>query len=141
MNHFLIHLNLALIYHFSSRGDLLKYNEELAHSLNKDRMQGNHIDAILKQGEVEYKVHKCVLAVQSDFFKTRFSDRWDVKDGAVHTVDMNDTDLTGDIIEPLLCGVYTGKVESQEMALKLLPVTDKYQFKKLKAICESIICS
>ncbi len=86
--------------------------------LNKDRMQGNHIDAILKQGEVEYKVHKCVLAVQSDFFKTRFSDRWDVKNG-----------------------VYTGKVESQEMALKLLPVTDKYQFKKLKAICESVISS
>ncbi len=121
-------------------GDSMRqYSEELSHFLNEDRLLGANTDAILKYGEAEYKVHKCILAVQSDFFKARFS--WDVKDGAVHTVDMYDTDLTEDIIEPLLCGVYTGKVESQEMALKLLPVTDKYQFKKLKAICESIICS
>ncbi len=118
-----------------------QYDEELTQLLNKDRLEGTNTDTVLVIGKTEYKVHKFVLAVRSDFFKTRFSDRWDMKDGAVHTVDMNDTDLTGDIIEPLLCGVYTGKVESQEMALKLLPVTDKYQFKKLKAICESVISS
>ncbi len=118
-----------------------QYDEELTQLLNKDRLEGTNTDTILIVGKAEYKVHKFVLSVRSDFFKARFSDRWDAKDSAVHTVDMNDTDLTEDVIEPLLCGVYTGKVESQEMALKLLPVTDKYQFKKLKAICESVISS
>ena len=118
----------------------LHYGDELVQTLDKDRKEGVSTDAILKQGQSEYRVHKCVLAVQSDFFKARFSDRWEEKDGA-YTVDMNDSDLSPEILEALISGAYTGKVKCFEMALKLLPVTDKYQFKKLKVICESIISS
>ena len=118
----------------------LQYGDDLAHTLDKDRKEGISTDAILKQGQSEYRVHKCVLAVQSDFFKARFSDRWEEKDGA-YTVDMNDSDLSPELLEALISGAYTGKVKCFEMALKLLPVVDKYQFKKLKMICESTISS
>ena len=118
----------------------LQYGDDLVDTLDKDRREGISTDAILKQGQREYRVHKCVLAVQSDFFKARFSDRWEEKDGA-YTVDMDDSDLSPELLEALISGAYTGKVKCFEMALKLLPVTDKYQFKKLKMICESTISS
>ena len=118
----------------------LQYGDDLAHTLDKDRKEGVSTDAILKQGQMEYRVHQCVLAVQSDFFKARFSDRWEEKDETC-TVDMNDSDLSPELLEALISGAYTGKVKCFEMALKLLPVSDKYQFKKLKVICESTISS
>ena len=113
--------------------------EALALMLDKDRVAGVSTDAILKHGDKEYKVHKCVLSLQSEFFKARFSDRWEVKDGAAQTVDLNDPDLSPVLLEALISGAYTGKVENFDVAMKLLPVADKYQFQKLKEVCESTI--
>ena len=117
------------------------YSEDLALMLDKDRVAGVNTDAVLKHGDKEYKVHKCVLSLQSDFFKARFSDRWEVKDGAAQTVDLNDPDLSPVLLEALISGAYTGKVENFDVAMKLLPEADKYQFQKLKEVCESVISS
>ena len=113
--------------------------EALALMLDKDRVAGVSTDAILKHGDKEYKVHKCVLSLQSEFFKARFSDRWEVKDGAAQSVDLNDPDLSPVLLEALISGAYTGKVENFDVAMKLLPVADKYQFQKLKEVCENTI--
>ena len=115
--------------------------EALALILDKDRVAGVSTDAVLKHGDKECKVHKWVLSLQSDFFKARFSDRWEVKDGAAQTVDLNDPDLSPVLLEALISGTYTGKVENFDVAMKLLPVADKYQFQKLKEVCEGTISS
>ena len=117
------------------------YSEDLALMLDKDRVARVSTDAILKHGDKEYKVHKCVLSLQSDFFKVLFSDRWEVRDRAAQTVDLNDPDLSSVLLEAFISGAYTGKVENFDVAMKLLPVADKYQFQKLKEVCESVISS
>ncbi len=58
-----------------------RHEEMVIDTLEKDRKTGISTDTVLKLGETEFKVHKCVLSLQSDFFKARFSDRWDSKDG------------------------------------------------------------
>ena len=78
------------------------YSEDLALMLDKDRVAGVSTDAVLKHGDKEYKVHKCVLSLKSDFFKVRFSDRWEVRDGAAQTVDLNDPDLSPVLLEALI---------------------------------------
>ncbi len=115
------------------------YADDISLELDKDRKVGLMTDAVLKIGNEEFKVHKCILALQSDFFKARFSDRWDSKDQIM--VDMNDQDLDAELLEGLIEGVYKGKVNDLDMALKLLPLVDKYQFSRLKTVCEAVIAS
>ena len=54
----------------------------------------------------------------------RFSDQWEMKDGAAQTVDLNDPDLSPVLLEAFITGAYTGKVENFDVAMKLLPVAD-----------------
>ncbi len=116
-----------------------QYGEMMIEVLDKDRKTGVSTDAVLKQGEAEFKVHKCVLSLQSDFFKACFSDRWDSKDGDPRVVDMNDSELSPELLEALISGAYTGKVEDFDTAVKILPLADKYQFQTLKGVCEQFI--
>ena len=113
--------------------------KELALVLDKDRKTGISTDAVLKLGQTEFKVHKCVLSLQSDFFKACFSDRWDSKDGDPRVVDMNDSELSPELLEALISGAYTGKVKDFDTAVKILPLADKYQFHTLKGVCERLI--
>ena len=55
----------------------MPYADDFTHTLDDDRKDGSTTYAILELGEREYKVHKCVLTLRSDFFKARFSDRWE----------------------------------------------------------------
>ena len=73
-------------------------------------------------------MHKCVLSLQSDFFKARFSDRWDSKDGDPRVVDMNDSELSPELLEALISGAYTGKVEDFDIAIKVSLLEEKCQF-------------
>ena len=123
------------------RKPMLEYTEDLALMLDKDRVAGVTTDAVLKHRDEEYKVHKCVLSLQSDFFKARFGDQSEVKNGADQTVDLNDPDLNPVVLEALISGAYTGKVENFDVALELLPVTESYKFLKLKGVCELAIGS
>ncbi len=117
----------------------IQYQEMVIDRLDKDRIAGVSTDAVLKLGQTEVKVHKCVLSLQSDFFKARFSDRWDSKDGDPCVVDMNDSELSPELLEALISGAYTGKVEDFDTAVKILPLADKYQFHTLKGVCEQFI--
>ncbi len=57
-----------------------QYSDVVVDTLDQDRKAAVSTDAVLKLGQTEFKVHKCVLSLQSDFFKACFSDRWDSKD-------------------------------------------------------------
>ena len=103
------------------------YSCDLILAFNKDRKEGLYTDAVLKKGEKVFKVHKVILATESDFFKSRFDEGSDV--------DLNDPDLDDDLVEALVTGVYTGNIEP-EFTLKLLPIFGKYGFNNLKNICE-----
>ena len=65
----------------------MPYTDNFTCTLDDDRKDGTTTYAILELGEREYKVHKRVLALQSDFFKARFSDRWEERKKA-YVVDM-----------------------------------------------------
>lgn len=114
-------------------------HHDLTELFHQDCKTGQFTDAVLKLGDEEFNVHKIVLKMQSDFFKTRFDQLWGEKEGNV--VDMNDSDLDHELLQALITGAYTGKVSNPDMALKLLPIVDKYQFPVLKQICESMILS
>ena len=114
-------------------------HHDLTELFHQDCKMGQFTDAVLKLGDEEFNVHKIVLRMQSDFFKTRFDQLWSEKEGNV--VDMNDPDLDHKLLQALITGAYTGKVSNPDMALKLLPIVDKYQFPVLKLICESMILS
>ncbi len=116
-----------------------QYSDVVVDTLDQDRKAAVSTDAVLKLGQTEFKVHKCVLSLQSDFFKARFSDRWDSKDGDPRVVDMNDSELSPELLEALISGAYTGQVEDFDMAVKILPLADKYQFQTLKGVCEQFI--
>ena len=114
------------------------HHDHLGQALNKDRKDGLFTDAALKLGDKEYKVHKVVLGLQSDFFKARFSEHWK-ENRPNSSVDMNDSDLNHELLECLLTCAYTEKVATADDAMKLLPITDKYQFHQLQLICEEMI--
>ena len=114
-------------------------HHDLAELFYHDCEDKQFTDAVLKLGDEEFNVHKIVLKMQSDFFKTRFDQLWSEKEGNV--VDMNDPDLDHELLQALITGAYTGKVSNPDMALKLLPIANKYQFLALKRICESMILS
>ena len=103
------------------------YSCDLILAFNKDRKEGLYTDAVLKWGKKEYKVHKVILAMESDVFKSQFDEG--------NEVDLNDPDLDDDLVEALVTGVYTGEIEP-EFTLKLLPIFCKYGFNNLKNICE-----
>ena len=117
----------------------MQYGATVIEMLDKDRTTAVSTDAVLKLGQTQFKVHKCVLSLQSDFFKARFSDRWDSKDGDPRVVDMNDSELSPELLEALISGAYTGQVEDFDTAVKILPLADKYQFHTLKGVCEQFI--
>lgn len=111
----------------------------LAQRFQQDCKEGQFTDAVLKFGDKKFNVHKLILRMQSDFFKTRFDQLWEEKEGNV--VDMNDSDLDSDLLQAMVTGAYTGEVADTSIALKLLPVVDKYQFNGLKQTCERMILS
>ena len=91
----------------------ITYADDFTQMLDNDHEEGTTTDAILKLGGKEYPIHKCVLGLQSDFFKARFSDRWEERKTAY--VDMNDSDLSPELLETLVSAAYTGKVDSLEI--------------------------
>ena len=86
----------------------------------------------------EYKAHKVVLASQSEFFKTRFSNRWTSSLGLGDRVEL--TDIPAVVMEAVLSYMYTGKVKDiEKIAYKLLPVAKKYGLVGLRKMCEEAL--
>ena len=82
----------------------------------------------------EFRAHKAILAAQSDFFKTRFSSRWqDQRKG--DKVEL--TDVPGNVMEVMLSYMYTGEVAAiEEVAISVLPFAEEYGLEGLRKMCE-----
>ena len=96
-------------------------------------------DVVLVADGKEYKAHKVVLASQSQFFSSRFSERWvsPKADSSSGDERVNLTDVPAVIMEAMLAYMYTGMVENiGSVAHQLLPATDEYGLVGLRQLCE-----
>ena len=96
-------------------------------------------DVVLVADGKEYKAHKVVLASQSQFFSSRFSERWvsPKADGSSGDERVNLTDVPAVILEVMLAYMYSGKVENiGSVAHQLLPAAEEYGLVGLRQVCE-----
>ena len=110
---------------------------DLGKTLQESRKLGLYTDVVLATNGHEFKAHRAVLASQSPFFKARFEKQWERED---NKIEMNDT--SPDILEAMLCFMYTGKVEassSETLAFRLLPTAEEYGLVGLRQICEKVL--
>ena len=83
-------------------------------------------DVTLVADGKEFKAHKVVLATQSQFFKTRFSNRW-TGPGTLSLI-------------AILSYMYTGNVtDIGKIAYRLLPVSEEYGLIGLRKMCEKAL--
>ena len=96
-------------------------------------------DVTLVADGKEYKAHKVVLAAQSQFFSSRFSERWvsPKADGSSGDERVNLTDVPAVIMEAMLAYMYSGKIKDiGSVAHQLLPVAEEYGLVRLRQLCE-----
>ena len=85
----------------------------------------------------EFKAHKLILAAQSDFFKTRFSSRWQDQKSAESSDKVELTDVPCNVMEVMLSYMYTGEVAAiEEVAISVLPFAEEYGLEGLRKMCE-----
>ena len=108
-----------------------EYN--LGHTMRS--MLGDEVfsDAVIKVGGKTYKVHRAVLASQSDVFRRMFeADMKEKKEGVVEVFDVD-----SEVMSDLLTYVYTGSAPNiKTMAKDLLFAADKYNLTGLASCCE-----
>lgn len=90
-------------------------------------------DAAIKVDEKIFKVHKTVLASQSDVFKRMFeADMIEKKEGIVEI-----SDIEPEVMSDLLSYIYTGTATHlKTLAKELLVAADKYNLQHLIVLCE-----
>lgn len=105
----------------------------LGHTMRS--MLGDEVfsDAEIKVGGKAFKVHRAVLASQSDVFRRMFeADMKEKKEGVVEVFDVD-----SDVMSDLLSYIYTGSAPNiKTIAKKLLFAADKYNLVGLAACCE-----
>ena len=95
------------------------------------------IEIIIKQGEgtspVHLFAHKAILAARSPVFEKMFEH--DLKEKVTNAVDV--VDIDPEVFKELLTYIYTEKAPNiKTLASPLLRAAEKYQLKRLKALCE-----
>jgi hypothetical protein len=118
-----------------------KPNFSLSRFMEEARQNDLFTDVVLVLADgKEYKAHKVVLASQSQFFKTRFADRWvSPKAGGSRGGDdrVSLTDVPAVIMEAMLAFMYIGKIEDiGNIAQQLLPAAEEYGLVGLRQLCE-----
>ena len=85
----------------------------------------------------EFRAHKAILAAQSDFFKTRFSSRWQDQKTSESSEKVELADVPGNVMEVMLSYMYTGEVAAiEEVAISVLPFAEEYGLEGLRKMCE-----
>ena len=87
-----------------------------------------------QEGIHDQSSQSCHFVAQSNFFKTRFSSRWQDQrsSGRVEL-----TDVPGTVMEVMLSYMYTGEVAAiEEVATSVLPLAEEYGLEGLKKMCE-----
>ena len=116
-----------------------KSNFSLSRFMEEARQNDLFTDIVLVADGKEYKAHKVVLASQSQFFSSRFSERWvsPKADGSSGDERVNLTDVPAVIMEAMLAYMYSGKVENiGSVAHQLLPAAEEYGLVGLRQVCE-----
>ncbi|XP_011863894.1 PREDICTED: speckle-type POZ protein A-like [Vollenhovia emeryi] len=93
-------------------------------------------DVTLAVHDKEFRAHKVLLAAQSPVFSAMFEH--DTEESKKNHVDIIDVDAK--VLKEMLRFIYTGKVVNLDvMANDLLAAADKYELKRLKALCEEVL--
>uniref|UniRef100_A0A0N5BZM1 BTB domain-containing protein n=1 Tax=Strongyloides papillosus TaxID=174720 RepID=A0A0N5BZM1_STREA len=89
-------------------------------------------DCILKCGEKEFKVHKCIISCRSNILNKLLTD---MKDEGISRIEINS--YSEDSIRNMLSFMYTNEVASVEKnPIELLKMSHEYEIKGLKEILE-----
>lgn len=91
---------------------------------------GLYSDVKVIVGEREFQVHKCILGVNSEHFRTMFShDTKEAREGVV-----NIKEFSPEVVELILRYIYTGKISFQtfELTSELCQAADMYNLQELK---------
>ena len=114
----------------------------LSKHMEEARQNDLFTDVTLVADRKEFKAHKVVLASQSQFFKTRFSNRW-TGPGTFNLVAgdrVEMTDVPAVVMEAILSYMYTGNVaDIGKIAYQLLPVSEEYGLIGLRKMCEKAL--
>ena len=114
----------------------------LSKHMEEARQNELFTDVTLVADGKEFKAHKVVLASQSQFFKTRFSNRW-TGPGTLSLIAgdrVEMTDVPAVVMEAILSYMYTGNVaDIGKIAYQLLPVSEEYGLIGLRKMCEKAL--
>ncbi len=89
-------------------------------------------DVTFKLGKKKIVAHKAILSARSEVFRAMF--RSEMKESTTNEVTLKDTDEN--TFRNFLTYLYTNKSESESLTASLLILADKYQIKRLVALCE-----
>lgn len=87
---------------------------------------------ILTKGPKEFRVHKCVLAIQSSVFAAMFESNMEEQ----QTCKMTIPEFSAEAIEQFLKFLYTGSIQNVTNAMEIFELAAKYDVKKLKSASE-----
>ena len=114
----------------------------LSKHMEEARQNELFTDVTLIADGKEFKAHKVILASQSQFFKTRFSNRW-TGPGTLSLITgdrVEMTDVPAVVMEAILSYMYTGNVaDIGKIAYQLLPVSEEYGLIGLRKMCEKAL--
>ena len=106
----------------------------------KEGMKGEDVTIIASGDDTEeeepckFSAHKFILAARSPVFAKMFEHE-EMSENKQNEVRIKD--IAPDVLEQILKFVYTGEVSNlKEMAIPLLYASEKYELKRLKALCE-----
>ncbi len=101
--------------------------EEISHMIDNDCKTGVSTDAVLKLGQSSKCTNvSCLCSLTSSRLVSVIVGTPRTEDPRV--VDMNDSELSPELLEALISGAYTGKVEDFDIAIKVSLLEEKCQF-------------
>lgn len=116
-------------------------NGALSEKLGAFFNESHFHDVVLKLPNKEYKAHRLVLCVWSDYFKEKL--QGPSRSRAASTLELNSlTQGECEAFEHLLRFMYTGEVSPQDdNVLDICRLTEKFKVKELRRLCEEWIGS
>ncbi|KAI1705072.1 BTB/POZ domain-containing protein [Ditylenchus destructor] len=120
--------------------ELLDQNLQLADHYKEMWKSKLFADCTIKVGAKSFPAHKCILGQRSEVFRKMFSLPLEEAESGIVEIE----DFNPDAISAMLEYMYTGVVKNEVMeklALKLLPLADKYIVIPLKEMCEVFLAS
>lgn len=115
----------------------IPYPEQMLRGLNDKRLSGELTDVILVLGEREWRCHKVVLAVTSDYFNAMFCHGF--KENAQERVEIG-LNISVTIFNQIIGFIYTGDIlVNEENALEILQCASVLQISQLRKRCVRIL--